>query len=221
MEPHRTTTATPTTRTSSMASLPSTRETARAGFAAPRAPRSRNAAALRASTSSTVSATTKTATITKASRLFNSPQAIHPMSAARHFQRVTSALASSGMCKESTSGFAAGGIVPFSYITSMSSRNAMHGLVIPMTSKHQKAAVMTRLRRATPVGPMHLRIPHGDARVFCPGAARSVAGCRIPKDDTVDPMQKMLKQVKPMSSCISPARVGGWSKPLMRCCMRM
>mmetsp|Transcript_79542 Transcript_79542/g.178298 ORF Transcript_79542/g.178298 Transcript_79542/m.178298 type:complete len:212 (+) Transcript_79542:401-1036(+) len=208
-------------QTSSIESFLSTRATAMKGHGRPQgleaaaklspARRSLRAAATSKTMSAMERATTKTASMVSARKLFTSPSLISPRSAPMHFQRLTSVLRRSGMSSACSTNFAEVGTEPPGGYNAWSSiLRAMHGKYRPTAKSTEKAMASGTATKTTPPFPTQQisRGRCGGLESTRPALSPVDAGSPIPNEETVEQTQKMLKQVKPTSKRAAVRIVG-------------
>mmetsp|Transcript_560 Transcript_560/g.1915 ORF Transcript_560/g.1915 Transcript_560/m.1915 type:complete len:218 (-) Transcript_560:581-1234(-) len=123
---------------------------------------------------------------------------------------LTSSAACSWTWSISTIGFSEMSTCPDWKIKSMSSLKDMHVAVQPKYIITQKTTASTD----TPLKRTSGEKLQGGSFSLSPNS--NLVGARTPKEDIVEAMQNVAKQVKPMSKQKSPFKIGGWFKPRMR-----
>mmetsp|Transcript_38190 Transcript_38190/g.109628 ORF Transcript_38190/g.109628 Transcript_38190/m.109628 type:complete len:231 (+) Transcript_38190:305-997(+) len=217
---HNVTTTMPMISTSSIASFRSV--VARATSAPVLRPQLwRTAAATNTTMSSKVKETTKPASMIKAMKLLISPCWIQETSVPSATSRLTSAFAFSGTSRFTRTGsmgmpMISVGSGPFGAKRSCNCRRSdITGIVTPTQKAAAKATLSTTVSSRMRSASRHL----GRRRQRPKPEASSPE--RMPRDATVEPTQKMLKQVKPRSSRMSACNILGWFRPLTRYVSKM
>mmetsp|Transcript_4889 Transcript_4889/g.12588 ORF Transcript_4889/g.12588 Transcript_4889/m.12588 type:complete len:239 (-) Transcript_4889:666-1382(-) len=166
--------------------------------------------------SPTVKKMTKTAIITRPMKPFTSPSMVHCQSSPVASATFTLVAASSAIPKNFTMGFSGMPMNSFGsgpcgwYRASMSTPSAMTGASMPKTKRKRNATQRARTTNTI------LSRPICFTTVLQQPVLASRSLVRMPSDATVEPMQKRLKQVKPMSRSIRACSSIGWCMPRTR-----
>mmetsp|Transcript_102700 Transcript_102700/g.314155 ORF Transcript_102700/g.314155 Transcript_102700/m.314155 type:complete len:221 (+) Transcript_102700:350-1012(+) len=214
---HSVTTTTPAIMTSSMDNFRRVRAIRVNSRARGRSPHRRQyVAAPNAAISAMVKVATNTRIIMNAMKQSASPRSDHDPSMPTASDKLTSAIANSGMCSWSMTGWVSkpiilAGIGPFGeYMSSKSTRSAITGMTKPLTKLRKKPAAMAATSCDARARPSHRAtgVQHGE---LLPSSLEW-----MPREATVEQTQKRLKQTKPTSSSIIACNMRGWFRPRTR-----
>mmetsp|Transcript_5158 Transcript_5158/g.14371 ORF Transcript_5158/g.14371 Transcript_5158/m.14371 type:complete len:229 (-) Transcript_5158:599-1285(-) len=178
--------------------------------------RSCQAATVSTNMSRIVKPMANTAKSTKAMKKFALPLAPHLASVPKHSHKLTSACTNSARSKASTNGLNESGTCPVgSNNMSKSKCNAMQGREAPMASVAAKATKRKVATKGTTERSLRRSGVGSDATARAVSEAGN-SGAWMPKQATVEKMQKRAKLVKPKLRWPTASSLGGWSSSRTR-----
>mmetsp|Transcript_9162 Transcript_9162/g.26330 ORF Transcript_9162/g.26330 Transcript_9162/m.26330 type:complete len:233 (-) Transcript_9162:369-1067(-) len=149
---------------------------------------------------------------------FTSPCAIHRASDTMLSQTLTSLRRSSPTCMNSKMTLSSAKSGRTWYSSGRSMCRDMLGRLRPITNKMPKSDAKVATKHAAPPKPIRSLEAAGASEAR---SSEGSAGKWMPKDETVEPTQKMQKEVKPKSMDMPLRSSGGLSRPRIKFIKRM